>query len=123
MANRRMSIRKRCIDCSAGSHADVQACQHRDCPLFPYRMGSGKQDAKARDGAIKDYCRWCSITRHEVVHCPVCECPLHRFRLVKVVDHHTSPELFTRGAYTSTFRTSNEPAYTIHHPEEVPCHD
>lgn len=121
--NRRTAIKKRCLNCSAGSRAGIQGCKNIDCSLFPYRTGAGKQVAKARDRAIKDYCRWCSITRHEVVHCPVCECPLHRFRLVKVVDHHTSPELFTRGAYTSTFRTSNEPAHTIPYPDEAPCHD
>lgn len=81
--SRRTSIRKRCIDCSAGSHSDVQTCQHNTCPLHPYRMGIGKQDARTRDKAIKAYCAWCSITRAEVLQCPVTTCPLHPYRKSK----------------------------------------
>lgn len=34
------AIRKNCIDCSGGSLKDVKECIIKDCPLYPYRMGT-----------------------------------------------------------------------------------
>ncbi len=33
------AIRAKCLDCSAGSRAEVRLCVMPDCPLFPFRMG------------------------------------------------------------------------------------
>ena len=33
------AIRRRCIDCSGGSQAEVGACRCDTCPLHPFRMG------------------------------------------------------------------------------------
>ena len=33
------AIRRRCIDCSGGSLAEVRACKCVSCPLHPFRMG------------------------------------------------------------------------------------
>ena len=33
------AIRRRCLDCSGYNQAEVKSCRHRDCPLWPYRMG------------------------------------------------------------------------------------
>src|SRR6266436_1715501 len=33
-------IRAKCIDCSAGSEAEVRKCTAINCALWPYRMGS-----------------------------------------------------------------------------------
>ena len=32
-------IRKKCIDCSAGSPKEIRTCLIVDCPLYPYRFG------------------------------------------------------------------------------------
>lgn len=33
------AIRKKCLDCSAGSPNEVRCCDLLDCPLYPYRLG------------------------------------------------------------------------------------
>src|SRR5262249_60667612 len=33
------AIRRKCLDCSGGSHAEVADCLVRQCPLFPFRFG------------------------------------------------------------------------------------
>jgi hypothetical protein len=33
------AIRRRCIDCSGGSLAEVRACKCDTCPLHPFRLG------------------------------------------------------------------------------------
>src|SRR5258708_8012199 len=35
-------IRAKCIDCSAGSEAEVRKCVAINCALWPYRMGSNQ---------------------------------------------------------------------------------
>ncbi len=114
--SRRTSIRKRCIDCSAGSHSDVQTCQHTDCPLFPYRMGTGRQDAAARDKAIKSYCLWCSITRAEVLQCPVTSCPLYPYRKTRAEHPTRTTDISNHRPHRGHFKTSD--AMTIH--QEAP---
>ncbi len=81
--NRRQAIRERCLNCSAGSTKDVAECPMTDCPLYPLRMGRGKQNPKDRNKAIMSYCRlWCSGNQiKEVRLCPSVDCPLHPFRL------------------------------------------
>ena len=33
------TIRRRCLDCSGGSLADVRSCKFETCPLHPFRTG------------------------------------------------------------------------------------
>lgn len=33
------AIRAKCLECSGGDKQEVQACELRHCPLFPYRLG------------------------------------------------------------------------------------
>lgn len=33
------AIRAHCLECSAGSTAEVKACPVTRCPLFPFRLG------------------------------------------------------------------------------------
>lgn len=40
MKNPVKAIRAKCLDCSGGSRAEVNACVISGCPLFPFRMGT-----------------------------------------------------------------------------------
>ena len=33
------AIRKKCFDCTAGSHKEIRLCPIVDCALYPYRFG------------------------------------------------------------------------------------
>jgi hypothetical protein len=33
------AVRRKCLDCSGGSHAEVAHCLVCQCPLFPFRFG------------------------------------------------------------------------------------
>jgi Zn-finger protein len=57
--NRRKAIRERCLNCSAWFYPGVTNCTFTDCPLYPFRSGRGKQNAKARAKAIRKYCLCC----------------------------------------------------------------
>jgi len=117
--NRRTAIRKRCINCSAGSHTEVQVCGHPGCSLYPFRTGQGKQDARARDRAIKTYCRWCANSLGEVLHCPVTTCPLFPFRKFKVEHPVRTPIFCNDRPYRGHFQTSDTEGI----PMEAPCYD
>ena len=83
--NRRRAIRERCLNCSEWSHKEVTNCVHRDCQLYPFRSGAGKQDAKSREKAIRAYCLWCCAGQSgEVSKCPALDCPLFAYRMTKV---------------------------------------
>ncbi len=79
--NRRYAIRARCLDCSGFSKKEVRECPIVDCSLFPFRMGTGKQDPEARDRALRSYCLECMNDQPvEVSLCPSGDCPLYSFR-------------------------------------------
>ena len=79
--NRRKDIKERCLNCSAWSPKKVEQCHFTDCPLYPYRSGKGKQDAKERNKAIRAYCLWCCSNQpSEVRLCPSGECSLFLYR-------------------------------------------
>ncbi len=120
MANRRVSIRRRCIDCSAGSWAEVDRCGHPECALHPYRTGRGKQDPKARNKAIRAYCLWCCCNQpKEVRLCPSNTCSLYLFRGSKqehpVVCPETSPAAY--------FSTSDAKGGMMLYPQETHYND
>lgn len=82
--SRRRAIRKRCLDCSAGSRKDVATCTMKDCDLYPFRMGKSKQNPQQRSKAIRQYCKWCcGDSLKEVRLCPSTDCPLYPYRLGK----------------------------------------
>ena len=37
------AIRYFCMECMCGSHSEIEKCTAPLCPLFPYRMGTGKE--------------------------------------------------------------------------------
>jgi len=39
------SIRKNCLECSAGSAKEVRLCQIEDCPLYRFRFGKNPSRA------------------------------------------------------------------------------
>jgi hypothetical protein len=79
--NRRKAIRERCLNCSAWIFSEVRQCPMTDCALYPFRMGTGRQDAKERNRAIRQYCLWCCCEQPlEVSQCPAIDCPLYYFR-------------------------------------------
>ena len=83
--NRRKAIRQKCLDCSGGSYKEVTACEFKDCPLYPFRFGRGKQNAKARAKAIRKYCLWfVDGQRNEMLKCPSIDCELWPYRKSKV---------------------------------------
>ena len=85
--NRRKAIRERCLNCSCWVPSEVKHCTFADCPLYPFRNGQGKQNAKQRREAIRKYCLWCQAgQRSEVVKCVSKTCPLFPYRL-KRIDH------------------------------------
>ena len=83
--NRKRAIRERCLNCSGWIPSDVRNCEHADCDLYPFRLGRGYQDPKARSKAIRAYCLWCMCrNRLEVKKCVCLGCPLFPYRRSKV---------------------------------------
>ena len=79
--NRRKAVRERCLNCTGWSHKEVTNCILKDCQLYPFRSGKGKQDAKTRSKAIRKYCLWCMNGQHgEVSKCPSTDCSLFPYR-------------------------------------------
>ena len=37
---RSRAIRLKCYDCSGGNSAEIRNCVIRNCPLYPFRLGS-----------------------------------------------------------------------------------
>ncbi|MBW2365536.1 MAG: hypothetical protein JRF25_10855 [Deltaproteobacteria bacterium] len=78
--NRRKAIRQLCIGCSE-SLKDVRFCEIIECELYPYRMGVGYQDAKARDKAIRKHCLTCCAgSAYEVSKCVIPSCPTFQYK-------------------------------------------
>ena len=47
------SIRKKCLDCTAGSRKEIRLCTVIQCALYPYRFG--KRPTQAIVDTINDY--------------------------------------------------------------------
>jgi hypothetical protein len=43
------AIRRKCLDCSGGSHAEVADCLVTNCALFPFRLGKNPWRAPASE--------------------------------------------------------------------------
>ncbi len=82
--NRRKAIRERCLNCTGWSYKEVTSCEFANCPLYPFRSGQGKQNAKARAKAIRKFCFWCMNGQNgEVSKCPSIDCSLFPYRKTK----------------------------------------
>jgi hypothetical protein len=77
--NRRKAIREFCLQCVGWSASEVDNCTMPECPLYPYRSGAGKQNAKERQKAISNHCARCMNGSH-VSECNNQTCPLWNFR-------------------------------------------
>lgn len=55
-ATLREGIRRKCLDCCAGSVSEVRQCAAGNCPAHPYRMGKGRP----RRSLALSMCRHCS---------------------------------------------------------------
>jgi hypothetical protein len=79
--NRRRAVREKCLNCSCWSAKEVTDCKFKDCPLYPFREGRGRQAAKDRSKAIRAYCVWCMAgEKAEVGKCVSRHCALFTFR-------------------------------------------
>jgi hypothetical protein len=78
---RRRAIREGCLNCSSWSLKEVRECIFKDCPLYPYRSGQGRQNAATRVKAIKAYCLWCMAgEKAEIKRCVSAHCALFIYR-------------------------------------------
>ena len=80
--NRRRAVREKCLNCSVWSPREVAECIFDDCPLYPFRSGQGRQDAKARAKAIREFCSQC-MAGYRPSDCVVSHCPLFCYRKSK----------------------------------------
>ena len=79
--NRRKAIRERCLNCAAWIPKEVSNCDFKDCFLFPFKSGKGKQSPKERQRAIRGYCKVCmNGQRSEVINCSSFDCSLFPYR-------------------------------------------
>ena len=123
--NRRRAIRERCLNCSCWYPKEVENCTFKDCQLYPYRLGKGKQNARAREKAIKAYCLWrCADQPLEVRKCTAIYCPLYAFRksiLDRSVELRNLPEkehigYFGNGLCRRIITGIFGSAESLHHP-------
>ena len=84
--NRRKAIKEYCWNCSGFSRKERENCWGRDCELFPFRTGRGKQAVKARNDAIRAHCREHCMDGHPsyVTRCSSPDCPLYAYRQKKI---------------------------------------
>ncbi len=87
-----ISIREKCLNCSALSVNEVKNCLLNNCALHPYRLGknpnfncsSSKKKYKSSVKSIRDKCiECCNGSKREVKLCPLEDCALHPFRFGK----------------------------------------
>jgi Zn-finger protein len=101
--NRRKAIRERCLNCAGWSHKEVANCFFKDCPLYPFRSGQGKQNAKARAKAIRKFCQWCMNGQHgDVSRCPSIDCSLFPYRRIKT-DRSTEIKSLQKNSHIKPF--------------------
>jgi len=101
--NRRRAIRERCLNCSGWSPQEVTNCEHTDCPLYPFRTGTGRQDAKERDKAIREYCKWC-MASEAPSKCVARTCPLFAYRKSGVDRSVGVKDLAEKGRIAANFK-------------------
>ena len=79
--NRRKAIHERCVNCAGWSSVEVGRCTEKECQLYPFRTGEGRQKPSQRAVAIREYCVWCCAgVAYEVRRCVSRDCPLFPYR-------------------------------------------
>ncbi len=84
--NRRKAIAEKCLNCSGFEYKSRQNCDFTDCELYQYRTGLGKQESKARNRAIRVFCRDDCMEGNQgyVSTCTSPDCPLYAYRMSRV---------------------------------------
>jgi len=83
--NRRLSIHDKCLDCSGWHPSNVTGCTFKNCSLYPFRTGRGKQCPEERYKAIREYCLQCMNGQvGEITKCPSTKCSLYIYRKGKL---------------------------------------
>ena len=84
--NRRKAIRYFCAECVGWETCEIEKCngKHLDgymCSFHFFRSGKGKQNAKKRDAAIKNQCRYCMQGNfYSISRCTSRYCPIYPYR-------------------------------------------
>jgi hypothetical protein len=86
--NRRRAIHERCLNCVGWYSHEVNNCEEAGCDLHPFRTGLGKQNAKDRSRAIRDFCQWC--TNGQISLCNDSTCSLFAYRKSAVEEPENS---------------------------------
>lgn len=84
--NRRRAIAEKCLNCGGFELKSRQNCEFKDCLLYPFRTGAGKQDSQARNRSIRSYCRDVCMegSSNYVSLCTSPDCPLYAYRQRKI---------------------------------------
>jgi len=110
--NRRKAIRERCLNCTGWSYKEVVDCIFSDCPLYPFRIGRGKQNAINRSKNIREYCKWCMNGQpSEVSKCTSHDCSLWPYRKI-TTDRSSEIESLPKNGYiVPCFERKTEKTY------------
>lgn len=81
--NRRVSIRKYCLECCNGSFEEVKKCNSTSCSLYEYRNGKNPETPKlSKTKAIRQRCLNCRGFYSSLVrNCEFQDCYLYRYRM------------------------------------------
>jgi hypothetical protein len=110
--NRRKAIRERCLNCAGWSHKKVTSCTLIDCPLYPFRSGQGKQNARDRSKSIRKFCLWCVNGQHgEISKCPSTDCSLFPYRKTRTDRSKEIKSLPKKGHIEACFEDKTESEY------------
>ena len=72
------AIRKYCLWCTINQPKEILLCPSTDCPLHPYRLGTGRPKLKA----IREKCIDCSgYSLKAVRECDFLDCSLYPYRM------------------------------------------
>lgn len=110
--NRRKAIREKCLNCAAWFYPGVTNCEFTACPLYPFRMGTGRQAAKARSKAILQYCLFCmGGQQREISKCTCPDCSLYAYRNSRI-DRSINIDFLPKNGHIQARRgDENEKAY------------
>lgn len=81
--NRRLSIKKYCLECCGGNREEIKKCVSVNCSLYEYRQGETPKTPKlSKSQAIRQRCLNCSgFYSPDVRNCEFKDCYLYRYRM------------------------------------------